>query len=155
MQTPEDYFFNCVAFGIKGLEPVQILKNISYTLARQTELPAGLFLDKLDQITKSEIVGIGDGVAVYDWKSPRITDSCLALLRLESPVQFPSVDDRPVDVIVVLVSAESVGPVHLRHLARITRLVRDHDFLARVRDVTCQSGLEALLAPENSQTLAA
>lgn len=141
--------FSAVHFAVKGNHPEQVFKFLAWEMAKSSQLLAIEIVEHLEDYCKQHVAGIGDGVAVFDWKSPDITEPVLMLSRLEQPVAFTSLDDAPVDMIVTLISpehTEQTRPLHLRHLARLSRFFRDTDLLQKLRDATCADGVRAVLA---------
>lgn len=90
--------------------------------------------------------GFGGGVAIPHAKLETIDRPCGAFLRLEKPVAFGAVDHLPVDLIFVLLSPVTVGADHLKVLARVSRALRDRDFVAKLRGAGSADAIYALLA---------
>ena len=65
--------------------------------------------------------------------------------RLESPVDFDSVDEQPVDLICVLLAPESAGADHLKALARVSRLLRDRAACEKLRGSDTADAIFALM----------
>ena len=55
------------------------------------------------------------------------------LVRLDQPVAYDSVDDRPVDVLFALFAPPSGGTEHLRALAAVSRALRSAELRERLR----------------------
>jgi PTS system fructose-specific IIC component len=70
--------------------------------------------------------GIGGGIAVPHAQSPGATRLALALGRLESPVDFESLDGTTVQLVFMVVGPEERGGF-IRVLARISRLLYPGD----------------------------
>lgn len=67
--------------------------------------------------------GIGDGLALPHGKCAEVKDLTAAMGICAEPVDFDSIDGRPVELAICLVSpADRTGP-HIQALARITRLM--------------------------------
>ena len=67
--------------------------------------------------------GIGHGVAIPHGKSVGCSKLCLAIGKPAVPIDFASVDGKPVDLIFLLASPpDQTGP-HIQALARISRLM--------------------------------
>jgi PTS system nitrogen regulatory IIA component len=66
--------------------------------------------------------------------------------RLERPIAFEAIDDRPVDLIFMLLAPEDAGTDHLTALARISRLLRDRAMCEKLRGTDKADALYALLA---------
>jgi PTS system nitrogen regulatory IIA component len=155
MLTQNDIVFSDVHFAIKGDNAAQIVKNMSWLIGRPQNIPTLKIYNALDDILKTSIVGIGDGVTVFDWTSEQINTPYLLCATLETPVNFPSVDERASDIVLALISPAIYGPLHLQYLSRITRMFRDTALLHSIRNVTCVDGLNSILSAENRKILAA
>ena len=64
--------------------------------------------------------------------------------RLERPIPFDAFDDRPVDLIFVLLAPADAGAEHLRALARVSRLLRDDAIRQKLRGTDNPDALYAL-----------
>jgi PTS system nitrogen regulatory IIA component len=66
--------------------------------------------------------------------------------RLSSPVDFQSVDTLPVDLVFLLLSPPDAGADHLKALARVSRVLRDRQTLAKLRGARSRDAIFALLS---------
>ncbi len=145
MTINEHPAFSSFHFGIKGQTYDQVFKFLSWDIAKLNPSIVAIDLhERLDDHYRGNTVGIGDGIALFDWKQD-LESPILSLARLLTPVAFQTPDDRPVDIVVTLISPESHGSQHLTHLARISRLLRDQDILGRLRTTQSVDGLAAIL----------
>ena len=87
--------------------------------------------------------GIGDGIAIPHGKLPNLDRLHGFFARLNQPIDFQAIDERPVDLIFVLLAPETAGADHLKALARISRLLRDQAVCEKLRGT---DGAEALYA---------
>jgi fructose-specific phosphotransferase system IIA component len=71
--------------------------------------------------------GIGNGVAIPHGKSALVADLVMAAGRTASPVEFDSLDGRPVRLLFMLVGPETAAGPHIKALSRISRLIRRDD----------------------------
>lgn len=90
--------------------------------------------------------GFGGGVAIPHAKLDGLETPVGAFLRLDKPVGFGAVDHLPVDLVFVLLSPNDAGAAHLKVLARVSRAMRDKDFVAKLRGAGSADALYALLA---------
>jgi len=70
--------------------------------------------------------GIGGGIAVPHAQSPGALRLALALGRLAAPIDFEALDERPVQLVFMVVGPEERGGF-IRVLARISRLLYSGD----------------------------
>lgn len=90
--------------------------------------------------------GFGDGVAIPHGRIDSLEKPFGIFFRLETPVDYDSVDDLPVDCVFALFSPEADGAAHLRALARISRRFRDGDFVAKLRGARSADAVFALMS---------
>ena len=90
--------------------------------------------------------GVGNGIAIPHGKLPNLDRAYGLFARLERPIDFDSIDDRPVDLIFLLLAPESAGADHLEALSRISRLLRDQTVCDKLRGTGNAETLYALLA---------
>jgi len=89
--------------------------------------------------------GFGDGVAIPHGRIDTLEKPFGVFFRLNTPVDYDSADDLPVDCIFALFSPEAGGATHLRALARISRRLRDGDFVAILRGARSTDAVFALM----------
>ena len=89
--------------------------------------------------------GIGHGVAIPHGKIADIKRIVALYARLDTPLDFDSVDDEPVDVVFVLLAPEDATAAHLKALAKASRLLRDEDMRAALRGADTAEAAYALL----------
>lgn len=77
--------------------------------------------------------GVGTGVALPHARIDGLDKVHAALARLEEPFDYDAIDERPVDLVVMLLAPNNAGSEHLRALAQISRRMRREDIRARLR----------------------
>lgn len=70
--------------------------------------------------------GIGDGIAIPHGKLPQLSELQLAFGRSQAGVDFDSLDGKPAHLFFLVVAPENSAGVHLKALARISRLLKSH-----------------------------
>ena len=101
--------------------------------------------------------GVGDGLAIPHGRLPGLERIYGFFARLEKPIDFDSIDDRPVDLIFLLLAPEGAGADHLKALAGISRVLRGPSLCEKLRGANNRDALYALLsqAPDTSPNLRA
>ncbi|HZZ89227.1 MAG TPA: PTS sugar transporter subunit IIA [Caulobacteraceae bacterium] len=92
--------------------------------------------------------GVGYGVAVPHARIKGLNRLRGVFVRLEQPVPFDAVDDRPVDLIFALFAPPEASGEHLRALARVSRVLRQADLREQLRKAHSPDALYALLVQE-------
>ena len=92
--------------------------------------------------------GFGGGTAIPHARLTTLTRFHMGVITLAEPIAYDAVDGAPIDLVVLLLSPTDAGAEHLKLLARISRMLRDGDQVARLRGATSAAALHALLVPE-------
>lgn len=101
-------------------------------------------LQAILQREQTHTTGIGSGIALPHGKTAAITHLAMAMGRTAQPIDFASVDGKPVMLVFLLVSPmDKTGP-HIQALAHISRLVVGDAFRAKL--AAAQSADEILAA---------
>ena len=123
----------------------QALQELSKKAADLTGLPERTIFDVLIERERLGTTGVGNGIAIPHGKLNGIDGLHCLFARLESPVDFDSVDEQPVDLICVLLAPESAGADHLKALARVSRLLRDRAACEKLRGSDTADAIFALM----------
>ncbi len=93
--------------------------------------------------------GIGNGLAIPHGKCAGVDHLVVAIGKPAEPINFESIDNRPVNLIVLLASPpDQTGP-HIQALARISRLMNVDAFRQAMRTATNpQQIFDAVVAQE-------
>lgn len=74
--------------------------------------------------------GIGEGVAIPHGRTPLVGQLVMAAGVCARPVEYESLDGRPVELCFLLVGPESAAGAHVKALGRISRLLRKPELRA-------------------------
>lgn len=144
---PEAIFPNLKATSKKSL--LQELSNRAGPLIGVE--PRNLLSELLER-ERLGTTGMGRGVAIPHCRMSDVGQIRGFLARLETSVDFEAVDGEPVDLVFLLVAPQGAGSDHLKALARVSRVLRDHETCAKMRGAKDAAALHALLtSPERSQ----
>ena len=98
--------------------------------------------------------GVGSGVALPHARIEGITEVHAIFARLETPIEYDSIDERPVDLVTLLLAPKNAGGAHLRALAKVSRTLRKPDMRQRLRAAPNEESLLTILAEDRSATAA-
>ena len=124
----------------------QALQDLAKRAAGLTGKHERAIFDVLLERERLGTTGVGNGIAIPHGKLPNMDRAYGLFARLERPIDFDSIDDRPVDLIFLLLAPESAGADHLKALARVSRLLRDETVCDKLRGTEKAEALYALLA---------
>ncbi|HVM90795.1 MAG TPA: PTS sugar transporter subunit IIA [Verrucomicrobiae bacterium] len=79
--------------------------------------------------------GIGQGIAIPHAKTDQAQDVVAAFGLSRRGVQFDALDGEPVYIFFLLIAPPTAAGLHLKALARISRLLKDKFFRQSLRDI--------------------
>jgi len=129
----DDTQIDLVYLSLSASDQGEIYAFLAEKLSETLKMPAHKICNLLLSRESQTSSGIGEGLAIPELKIQGLQTAYSVLATLENPVDFQALDSRPVDVICVLFSPERESPAHLRPLSRLTRTLKNPDFLEQIR----------------------
>jgi PTS system nitrogen regulatory IIA component len=99
--------------------------------------------------------GVGNGVALPHARIEGLDHVVAGFARLTEPMDFDSVDGRPVDLVAFLLAPADAAGAHLRALARVSRQLRREDKRSKLRAAPDALSVFTILSDETLATAAA
>ncbi|NIS62297.1 MAG: PTS transporter subunit EIIA [Proteobacteria bacterium] len=110
-----------------------VLEELSKVLVQVGKLPdQDTVVEVLLEREKLGSTGIGDGIGIPHGKMKGIKELVSSFGRSIKGVNFESVDNKPTHLFFLLVAPENSAGIHLKALARISRLLKDPGFRNRL-----------------------
>ncbi|HXU61767.1 MAG TPA: PTS sugar transporter subunit IIA [Polyangia bacterium] len=94
---------------------------------------------------------IGDGIAIPHGKLDSVGHLVGVLGRAVNGIEFESIDGKPTHLVFMLVAPASSTGVHLKALARLSRLFRDPDFRQRLLAAPDSEAMYRVIAEEDAK----
>jgi len=145
-----------VTLRVSAANKRQVLGVIADVAARAFGVDAHEALEGLIERENAGSTGVGQGVAIPHARLSDIDRVRAVFVRLETPVAFGAVDDKPVDLLVALFAPRDADSSHLRALARISRMMRQPDLREQLRKARSADAVHVMLthAHESKPTAA-
>lgn len=124
---------DCLLTGFKASSKKQVLQALADYAADRVGVPSASIFAALLEREKLGSTGVGRGVAIPHARLDGIEEITGIFARLETPVDFDSIDDHPVDLVFVILAPEDAGAAHLQALSRISRMFRRTEVLDQLR----------------------
>jgi len=105
-------------------------------------------LEEREQLAST---AIGDGIAIPHGKLDAVGRLVGALGRTCEGVEFESIDGRPTHLVFMLVAPANSTGVHLKALARLSRLFRDSDFRQRLMAAPDAAAMYQVIVNEDAK----
>ncbi|MGF1607139.1 MAG: PTS IIA-like nitrogen regulatory protein PtsN [Rhodothalassiaceae bacterium] len=139
-----------VRTGVKAGSKKQLLQIAARHAADLSGVSAEDLFAVLMERERLGSTGVGAGVAIPHAKLDGVDHIFGLFYQLAEPVPFEAVDDRPVDLMFMLLAPAQSGADHLKSLARVSRLLRDETMRQRLRGSQSADALFALLVQEQA-----
>jgi len=130
---------------VKASGKKALLAELAGKAAHLYKLDERRLFDRLLERERLGSTGIGGGIAIPHGRMPSLAKPVGLFARLAHPVDFDSIDERPVDTVFLLLAPEGAGADHLKALARVSRLLRDRGLVEKLRATESADALYALL----------
>ncbi|HIE20622.1 MAG TPA: PTS IIA-like nitrogen-regulatory protein PtsN [Rhodospirillales bacterium] len=134
-----------VVADLKATSKKQALQDLAKRAAEVSGLHERAIFDVLMERERLGTTGVGNGIAIPHGKLASLDRLHGLFARLEQPIDFHAIDERPVDLIFVLLAPENAGADHLKALARISRLLRNNGICDKLRGTDSAEALFAIL----------
>lgn len=123
-----------------------LFQQLAIAAGRRLAIDAKTIASSLNEREKVGSTGFGGGVAIPHGRIEGLDRVFGYFARLNSPIDYQSVDNLPVDLVFLLLSPPDAGADHLKALARVSRALRDRTTLAKLRGARSRDAIFALLA---------
>ena len=143
-----DLVISRLSGGGKG----EVLAEMSNHLAKhQTGIDPVALRKVLEERELLASTAIGDGIAIPHGKLDTVEQLVGTLGRSVSGLEFDSIDGKPTHLVFMLVAPSSSTGIHLKALARLSRLFRDADFRRRLIEAADDGAMYRVIADEDAK----
>ena len=122
----------------------QLFEQLAERAAEITGHDAAEILEAIASREELGSTGLGNGIAIPHGKIAGLKGVTALVARLDQPIDFDSVDDQPVDIVVMLLAPTGAGADHLKALSRVARLLRTEAVVEDLRRAEDPAQLRAL-----------
>ncbi len=95
--------------------------------------------------------GIGDGIAIPHGKIQELDELILSFGRSTRGIDFDSMDGRPTHLFFLLIAPENSAGIHLRALAKISRLLKSAHFRQRLMEAGNREEIFQVIQEEDKE----
>lgn len=132
----------------------RLLQEISNFAAQKLNLNESIVQSVLLERETLGPTGVGNGVAIPHGRVSELDRVHGFFFRLDAPIDFESVDRKPIDLVFMLLAPEQAGADHLKALAKVSRLLREENVRAKLRSTDDPQALFAIITAEEASQAA-
>ena len=135
-----------------GQDKPEILNELATCLATdQSAIDHSSLKAVLAERERLGSTAIGDGIAIPHGKIASVKQILGVFGRCSRGVDFDSLDGNPTHLFFLLVAPEDSASLHLKALARVSRLFRDNSFRDQLMSASEASEIYRLILEEDSR----
>jgi len=141
----------CIKAPLDGKDKDSVITELVDLLAgNNLLLDRDVVLEAVFARERTRSTGIGSGIAIPHGKCNGVDDLVMAVGIADEPVNFDSIDQKPVSIVILLASpADRTGP-HIQALARISRLMLDDEFKTKLENATSPEEVYQLISTKEN-----
>jgi PTS system nitrogen regulatory IIA component len=137
---------------LRSTDKVGVLREMCEALARAyPQLSAARLTETLLEREKLGSTGVGEGVAIPHGKLAGLPGLLAAFGRSRQGIDFAAIDQKPTYLFFVLFAPENSAGVHLKALARISRLFKSPQFRSSILEARDAAQIHAQIATEDAK----
>ena len=126
----------CIIADLRAHDKKGVLEELAEVITGcEPSLSKGVLLQVLLERERLGSTGIGDGIALPHGKLKELDHLCISFGRSMEGLDFDSIDEKPVYVFFLLLAPENSAGMHLKALAKISRMLKDGNFRRRLMSV--------------------
>lgn len=142
----------CVKAPLDGKSKESVITELVDLLADNGALvDRDVVLEAVFVREETRSTGIGSGIAIPHGKCSGVKELVMSVGIAAEPIDFDSIDAKPVSIIILLASPiDRTGP-HIQALARISRLMLDEEFKSRLENATSAEEVYELISNKENE----
>lgn len=140
---------DAIIADLKSQDKKGILEELATPVARSANLDVDRIVRVLLERERLGSTGIGGGIGIPHGKLKELDDLVLGFGISRQGVDFESMDHRPTHIFFLLVTPENSTGLHLKVLARISRILKNEPFKERLMEAGGTDELYSILAEED------
>ncbi|MCW8347803.1 PTS IIA-like nitrogen regulatory protein PtsN [Vibrio sp. ZSDZ65] len=133
MQISEVLTLDCTKSAVPCTSKKRALEIISEIAAEQTGQNSTELFECMLNREKVGSTGIGNGIAIPHARMQDSDKAVAILLQCQEPVEFDSIDNRPVDLLFALLVPDAQCKEHLKTLSCMAERLNDKAVLKQLR----------------------
>ncbi len=152
MKIREFFAENCIKAELNATDKASVIEEMA-ALVSQTHAD-------IDQATLHRILlereqlgstGIGNGVAILHGKLPTLETIVTGFGRSTTGIAFDAQDGEPVHLFFILAAPKNSASLHLKAMARLSRLLKDSHFRSRLFEAADADKIYNIIVSEDDK----
>lgn len=118
-----------VAFGLEVKDKDDAIKKVGAMMFEAGKITnQDKYIEGVFEREKEFATGIGYGIAIPHCKDDCVKEAAFTLVKLNNCIEWGSLDDKPVNYIIMLAAPNTSDNIHLKMLSTLAKNLMDDDF---------------------------
>jgi len=126
-----------VRIGLRSTGKKEVITELVEQLVKSKQIKGNIKEEIIQLLLERENLGstgIGQGIAIPHARSNKVSEVVVAFGVSRTGVEFNALDGEPVFLVFLLIAPEESTGLHLKALAKISRLLKDKFFRQTLRE---------------------
>jgi PTS system nitrogen regulatory IIA component len=142
----------CIIPELRSQNKREVLEELTGALLNfKASLDKDALVEVLLERERLGSTGIGDGIAIPHGKIQDLDELILSFGRSTRGIEFDSMDGRPTHLFFLLIAPENSAGIHLRALAKISRLLKSAHFRQRLMEAGNREEIFQVIQEEDKE----
>lgn len=139
-----------IHLNIESKNKEDIINILANSLERTGDLiNKNIFINDIYEREAQGLTGLENGLAIPHGKSFGVKNTSLAVARLNSPIEWETLDGEPVDLIVLFaVTLEDKNDVHIKILSKVAGNLAEDENVKNLKEVQTKDEIINILSKE-------
>jgi PTS system nitrogen regulatory IIA component len=142
---------NLINADLKATDKHEVLEELALMVAEKEKLNVDELVSVLEDREKLGSTGIGDGIAIPHGKLKDLKKLVASFGKSKKGVNFESIDGKPTHIFFLLMAPENTAGIHLKALARISRLLKDKKFRENLMEAKTPDDVYKIIKEEDDK----
>ena len=152
MKILDILYKECIIPELRSETKEEVLEELTGALLNcKANLDKEALVEVLLERERLGSTGIGDGIAIPHGKVQDLDELVLSFGRSTKGIEFDSMDGRPTHLFFLLIAPENSAGIHLRALAKISRLLKSSHFRQRLLEAGNEEELFEVIQEEDQE----
>ena len=148
MELSEILSLDCTKSAVQCTSKKRALEMISEIVAEKTGQNSTELFECMLSREKMGSTGIGNGIAIPHARMQSSDKAVAVLIQCQSPVEFDSIDNRPVDLLFALLVPDAQCKEHLKTLSSMAERLNNKQILKQLRKAQSDEELYAIMVDQ-------
>lgn len=134
-----------IFLGLKSGSKREFLQDLAQRASEVTGIDSLTIFDAIMERENLGSTGFGNGTALPHSRFSDLDKVHAFFAKPNYPLDFDAIDNKPVDLVFLLMSPEGSGADHLTALAMLSRILKDESTCGKLKQMSNSTGIYALL----------